>query len=220
MSPMRTLTALLLAVGITLGFAATASAVDQEEVKCYEEVTIYGDIIEKETHTKTSNDYGRTWSDYGPWTDWPDAGPLNDDGRNRGPAFHGEDDQGRDRWYRQYRYVVKGQFVKGTEEVEVACPTLPPETTAAPTTTVAETTTTVAETTTTVAETTTTVAETSTTAPVTTQPATTAPTTTQPIVPAVEPVLPSTGSENWIMAVIAGLLILAGTTAVRFARRS
>lgn len=73
----------------------------------------YGDVIEKETRTKTSDNWGITWTDYGPWTDWPDAGPVNDDGRNRGPAEHGKDLSGREQWYRQYRYVVVGQYQTG-----------------------------------------------------------------------------------------------------------
>ena len=49
------------------------------------------------------------WSNWGPWTDWPGAGPLVDDGRARGPLPHGSGEG----WERQYRYVVVGQFSTG-----------------------------------------------------------------------------------------------------------
>jgi hypothetical protein len=50
-----------------------------------------------------------SWSAWGPWTDWPDAGPLPDDGRDRGPLPHASGDG----WERQYRYVVVGQISVG-----------------------------------------------------------------------------------------------------------
>lgn len=49
------------------------------------------------------------WGEYGPWTDWPDAGPVWDDGRDRGPAGHGSGDG----WERIYRYVVVDTRVTG-----------------------------------------------------------------------------------------------------------
>jgi len=164
-----------LAVTTIIGFGAagTAAATDevpvQEEGKCYEEYPEYlyerptyttQDQIEKEvrTRTATSNNYGYTWSawsDWSEWSDWPEAGPVWDDGRDRGPAFHGSgyyDNIGRNRekWERQYRYVVVDtrQVETGTEqygwteeapplegwtlidervsEREVPCPTFPP----------------------------------------------------------------------------------------------
>lgn len=231
------MTAILATVFVAgMAFNATpASATRQDTEKCYEEVTIYGDIIEKETRTKTSSDFGRTWSDYSEWADWPDAGPVNDDGRNRGPAFHGEDDSGRYQWYRQYRYVVKGQFVKGTEMKEVPCPTVPtttapsettvppttappttqppyfpPETTAPPTTQPPVTTTTVV-----ISDSTTTTTQ----PPVVTTVPPTVPPSVPPTVPPPPPELPSTGSENWVMAAIGALAIMLGTGAVTLSRR-
>ncbi len=50
-----------------------------------------------------------SWSEWGPWADWPGAGPLNDDGRNRGPGLHGSGDYGPES--AQYRYVVVGSYV-------------------------------------------------------------------------------------------------------------
>jgi LPXTG-motif cell wall-anchored protein len=187
------------------------------------------------------------WGDWGPWTDWPGAGPVNDDGRDRGPLPHGEGKG----WQRQYRYVVVGQFENGTEqygwteegptkegwtlidqrdserEVEVECP--PPPTTEPPATTQPPVTT-----------------QPPTTAPPTTAPPTTAPPTTAPpettqppvvvttvpptIPPTVAPTapppppatptaLPETGAETWMIAIIAGLLSMAGLGAMRLARR-
>ena len=106
---------------------------------CYEEVPTYGDVIEKETHTRTRTrtrlskrfrwgDWSN-WSDYDDWADWPGAGSVNDDGRNRGPAFHGRgtdtssNQKSQTEWYREYRYVVVGEYQNGTESVEVPCPT-------------------------------------------------------------------------------------------------
>lgn len=266
--------------------ASPASATRQDPEKCYEEVTIYGDIIEKETRTRywvddvwqnfsPNKDQGTfegppswpsdprgtwqhqnkdipgghqgpdgvyqkgqgngswfyrnagEWGEWGPWTDWPGAGPVNDDGRDRGPAPHGSGDG----WERQYRYVVKGQFVKGTEMQEVPCPTVPtttapPETTQPPTTLPPETT--VPPTTQPPVTTTTVVipeeSTTTTTAPpvVTTVPPTVPP-TVSPTVPPTPPApqsLPATGNENWVIAALASLLLLGGTGLTLLTRRS
>jgi hypothetical protein len=71
----------------------------------------------KFTRTKESHNYGITWSDYGPWTPWePETHTSWEDGNAPlgTPAFHGEDNSGRDRWYRQWQAQWDGQ----TREVE------------------------------------------------------------------------------------------------------
>lgn len=57
------------------------------------------------------------WSDWTDWANW-DSDPVNDDGRNRGPGPHGEQT---DTYERQFRYVVVGEYVISTTEVD--CPT-------------------------------------------------------------------------------------------------
>lgn len=256
--------------------ASPASATRQDPNKCYEEVTIYGDIIEKETRTRywvddvwqnfsPNKDQGTfegppswptdprgtwqhqnkdipgghqgpdgvyqkgqgngswfyrnagEWGEWGPWTDWPGAGPVNDDGRDRGPAPHGSGDG----WERQYRYVVKGQFVKGTKMEEVPCPTIPettqpPEMTQPPETTQPPVTTAPPETT--VAPTTTIVDITAPTAPPTTAVVATGPPPTPPAPPAAQS-LPATGNENWVIAALATFALMAGGGLTLAARR-
>lgn len=239
----RILFAITLAA-VALGFSAPSHA-QQDNVEsegCYEtqvyqeylyERPTYGDVIEKETRTRTWNIREWQWGDWSEWTDWPGAGPVNDDGRDRGPALHGSGTG----WERQYRYVVVGQFQNGTEqygwteeapplegwtlidqregerEVQVECPpetTQPPETTLPPETTVPETT----QPPTTVPETTTPV----TTTPETTVAVTDPPATTTP--PPTGQRLPDTGNETWVMAILAGILLLGGTGLTLLTRRS
>lgn len=142
------------AVALTVfgsGTPASATNDTSDEEVCYETVNVYGDIIEKEVKGNIQTRDRGDWKNTGTfdWIDWPEAGPVNDDGRSRGPGGHsdtfdqtGSGNGSTRKQSTQYRYVVVGQFVKGTKQVEVPCPTVPttiPETTV-PETTVPETT--------------------------------------------------------------------------------
>jgi LPXTG-motif cell wall-anchored protein len=192
----------------TLTFGGVTNATETQTGQCTEWYSI--DIIEKETRT-----LGRDgWTE---WTDWPGAGSVTDDGRNRGPAAHNNVKPGKD-GYREYRYVVVG-FIDATRPVEC-----PPETTVPPTTTPP-----------TVPETT--VPPVDTTVPVTVPPTVTEPPIsepvgtpsdgvppvvdigTPPVPPTAGPTLPETGSNvTWALAIIGLLMLGAGWLLFRLSR--
>lgn len=137
----------VLGIGAAGAVSTPVSAVDTPDPQsgaCYEQiaqmkyertVVEYGDVIEKETRTKSrkkewdSNKHRLVWGEwsaYSAWTDWPGAGPVNDDGRARGPLKHGEHKGALLHWYREYRYVVVGQYEKGSSLEQSGWVTQPP----------------------------------------------------------------------------------------------
>jgi LPXTG-motif cell wall-anchored protein len=206
---MRKITAILGLMIAALAFTGTTAQATNDDggEKCFD----YIDQAQYKKFTAATDD--GPWVLYGTWWQgqsdkwWPDIGEVAE-----GPGNHPDG---------RYTYRKVNEREK---KVEKECPpeetttttTQPEETT---TTTVPEETTTTVpeETTTTVAETTTTVAEETTTTAVVETSAPPPPTVTTPP-PA--PQLPETGAENWIMAVIAGVLMLGGTGLTLLTRRS